>query len=98
MFSSNHLPSGNRHKQVLQPPAQSRRSTAGRRNTVDEKEDRETVLVVCRGHSFEKVDHTCDSPIKTSINCHCAASVNSNTDGNAPQKKAQSKINLNDLK
>lgn len=38
-LSSDHLPSGNRHKPVLQPPVQLRRSPAGRRSTVDEREE-----------------------------------------------------------
>lgn len=72
-----HLPSGNRHKPALQPPVQSRRSPAGRRNTVDDK-DSKPVRVVCWGNSFEKIAHTGGGSIKTSINCHCAASVTSN--------------------
>ena len=37
--------------------------------------------------NLRKIANTRDDSIKTSINCHCAASVASNTDGNTAQKK-----------
>lgn len=64
MLSSVHSPSDNRHKQALQPPVQSRRWTAGRRNTVEKKQMTERQHEWCWGNSSEKAEHTCDSPIK----------------------------------
>lgn len=46
--------------------------------------------------NLRKIANTRDDSIKTSINCHCAASVASNTDGNAAQKKKKTTRKLFD--